>query len=129
MVLLTTDWIRPDILTIAKGLGKGIPIGACLTDKKLGHLLKLGLHGSTFGGNPLACRLAHTVLDFLEKQYLQNVADRGDKLLGLLQSRLTGLKNIQSVRGVDLMIGIELIHPVEYHTRQCNSLITAPYYD
>lgn len=84
MVLLTTDWIRPDILTIAKGLGKGIPIGACLTDKKLGHLLKLGLHGSTFGGNPLACRLAHTVLDFLEKQYLQNVADRGDKLLGLL---------------------------------------------
>ena len=77
-----------------------------------GHLLQSGLHGSTFGGNPLACRVAYTVLDLLEKQYLQTVNDRGYKLLDLLQSKLTGLKNIQSVRGAGLMIGIELIHPV-----------------
>ena len=104
--------ICPDILTIAKGLANGVPIGACLTHEKLGHLLQSGLHGSTFGGNPLACRVAYTVLDLLEKQYLQTVNDRGYKLLDLLQSKLTGLKNIQSVRGAGLMIGIELIHPV-----------------
>ena len=77
-----------------------------------GHLLQSGLHGSTFGGNPLACRVAYTVLDLLDKQYLATIADKGYNLLDLLQSRLTGLQNIQSVRGAGLMIGIELIHPV-----------------
>lgn len=104
--------IRPDILTIAKGLANGLPIGACLTHEKLGQLLQSGLHGSTFGGNPLACRVAYQVLNLLETQYLASVADKGYKLLDLLQSKLTGLKNIQSVRGMGLMIGIELIDPV-----------------
>ncbi|KAF1028282.1 MAG: Acetylornithine aminotransferase [Acinetobacter bereziniae] len=105
--------ICPDVLTIAKGLGNGLPIGACLTHSKLGHLLQSGLHGSTFGGNPLACRVAYRVLDLLETQYLQSVSAKGYKLLDLLQSKLTGLHNIKSVRGVGLMIAIELIHPIE----------------
>ncbi|AOA59754.1 aspartate aminotransferase family protein [Acinetobacter larvae] len=109
--------IRPDILTIAKGLGNGIPIGACLAEPKVAQLLQVGHHGSTFGGNPLACRVAYTVLQQLEQNYLCLVAHKGQQLLELLQSKLTGVKGVQSVRGVGLMIGIELSQPVPQLTQ------------
>lgn len=109
--------ICPDVLTIAKGLGNGLPIGACLTHPQLGQLLQSGLHGSTFGGNPLACRVAYRVLHLLETQYLSSIHVKGYHLLDLLQSKLTGLNNVQSVRGVGLMIAIELIHPIENLTK------------
>ncbi|WOE31739.1 MULTISPECIES: aspartate aminotransferase family protein [unclassified Acinetobacter] len=105
--------ICPDILTIAKGLANGLPIGACLTNEKLGNLFHTGTHGSTFGGNPLACRVAYSVLNILEQQYLADIYHKGQKLINLLQTQLTGLKHIRSVRGVGLMIGIELTTVVD----------------
>ena len=103
--------IKPDILTTAKALGNGVPIGACLAKSEIAQLLKPGLHGSTFGGNPLACRVAITVLETIEKDNLCKQASHlGSYLLERLKKKLTS-KNIREIRGKGLMIGIELAQP------------------
>ena len=103
--------IKPDIVTTAKALGNGVPIGACLAKKEIVQLFKPGLHGSTFGGNPLACRVALTVLDTIEKDNLCEQATKmGAYLLNRLRKKLTS-PNIREIRGKGLMIGIELSHP------------------
>ncbi len=103
--------IKPDILTTAKALGNGVPIGACLAKKEIARLFKPGLHGSTFGGNPLACRAALAVLDTIEKNDLcEKAAKIGAYLLDALKSKLVSDK-IYEIRGMGLMIGIEIAQP------------------
>lgn len=104
--------IVPDVMTLAKGLGNGIPIGACLARGPAAQLFTPGSHGSTFGGNPLACRVACTVLDIIEQEgLLANAAQQGQALLEQLSSALAGHGAVREVRGLGLMIGIELLQP------------------
>jgi acetylornithine aminotransferase len=104
--------VVPDVMTLAKGLGNGVPIGACLAGGKAAGVLQAGNHGSTFGGNPLACRAALTTLDVIERDGLpQRAAELGARLLGALRARLAGCAGVVDVRGVGLLIGIELDRP------------------
>ena len=104
--------ITPDVMTLAKGLGSGVPVGACLTAGIATGTFKPGNHGSTFGGNPLACTAALTTLSIMEKQNLPaHAATLGAWIQQQLQARLGGLKGVVAVRGSGLMIGIELNKP------------------
>ena len=106
------EGIVPDVMTLAKGLGNGIPIGACLARAGVAELFTPGSHGSTFGGNPLACRVACTVLDIIHEQgLLQNAARQGEHLLDRLRIELDGHPQVREIRGKGLMIGIELASP------------------
>ena len=107
------EGIVPDVMTLAKGLGNGIPIGACLARGKAADLFTPGSHGSTFGGNPLACRVGCTVLEIIDEQaLLENAARQGERLLSRLRAELADNPNVLAVRGQGLMIGIELKQPV-----------------
>jgi acetylornithine aminotransferase len=111
--------IRPDVLTTAKGLGNGVPIGACLAAGAASGLFGPGNHGSTFGGNPLACAAANAVLDTIAAEDLcARAAQRGEHLLGALRERLAGNATVREIRGLGLMIGIELDQP-------CGELVEA----
>ena len=105
--------VKPDIVTLAKGLAGGVPIGAFLSTEKAASAFSPGDHGSTFGGNPLACAAANAVLDVIEKEkLLENAAQMGSYLIGALQ----GLQKkysalIAEVRGKGLMVGAELTRP------------------
>jgi len=104
--------ITPDVMTLAKGLGSGVPVGACLTAGNATGTFKPGNHGSTFGGNPLACTAALTTLTIMEKQDMPaHAATLGAWIKQQLQTRLGGLKGVVAVRGSGLMIGIELNKP------------------
>lgn len=107
------EGIVPDVMTLAKGLGNGVPIGACLARGKAAELFTPGSHGSTFGGNPLACRVGCTVLDIIEEQGLvENARRQGVQLLSRLRAELADNPNVLEIRGQGLMIGIELKQPV-----------------
>jgi acetylornithine/N-succinyldiaminopimelate aminotransferase len=107
------EGIVPDVMTLAKALGNGIPIGACLASAAVARLFTPGSHGSTFGGNPLACRVGCTVLDIIEEQaLLANAAVQGERLLTGLRQALVGQADVVQVRGLGLMVGIELARPV-----------------
>ena len=104
--------IKPDVMTLAKGLGSGVPIGACLAAGKAEGVFKPGNHGSTFGGNPLACVAALTTLDVIEDEKLMERAHRlGEEIRSGFQRELEGLPGVVSIRGDGLMIGIELDRP------------------
>jgi len=104
--------IMPDVMTLAKGLGSGVPVGACLAAGKATGTFKPGNHGSTFGGNPLASTAALTTLNIMEQDKLLAHADKvGSWLKQQLQSRLGGVKGVVTVRGQGLMLGIELDKP------------------
>ncbi|HAT6978811.1 TPA: aspartate aminotransferase family protein [Legionella pneumophila] len=104
--------IQPDILTTAKGLGNGMPIGACLMSKRAKDLFKPGNHGSTFGGNPLACATALTVLEVIERDRLcERVTKNSALLMDKLISNLGEHPNVKAIRGKGYMIGIELDRP------------------
>lgn len=97
--------IKPDIITLAKGLGGGLPIGACLCTKELGSTMAAGSHGSTFGGNPIVCAGASYVLSKVNNEaFLAEVQEKGE----YLREKLLTFKNVKSVRGMGLMIGIEV---------------------
>lgn len=100
---------KPDLLTLAKSLGGGIPLGALLISKRLEDVLKPGDHGSTFGGNPLACAVGEVVLDtFSQKDFQQEVINKGNVLVSKLNElRILYPMIIKQVRGKGLMIGIE----------------------
>lgn len=101
--------IIPDVLTLAKALGNGIPIGACVARGKAAEVFHPGNHGSTFGGNPLACRVACTVLDAMVKnKYADNALQRGEQLVSLLKEGLAGNDSVLEVRHLGLLIGIEM---------------------
>ena len=101
--------ISPDVLTLAKGLGNGVPIGACLAKGKAATLLTPGSHGSTFGGNPLVCKTALTVLNVVENDnILDNVMQMSAYFLSHFQKKLSGSNKIVAMRIKGLMIVIEL---------------------
>lgn len=101
--------IVPDVITLAKALGNGFPIGACLARGAAAELFSPGQHASTFGGNPLACRVGCTVLDIMEREHIpQRAATLGRRLLAALQEALGNHPNVVAVRGLGLMVGIEL---------------------
>lgn len=104
--------IQPDILTTAKGLGNGVPIGACLMSKKAKDLFKPGSHGSTFGGNPLACATALTVLEVMERDGIcQQVSKNSAILMDKLVQSLGEHPHVKAIRGKGFMIGVELDRP------------------
>lgn len=104
--------ILPDIITSAKSLANGLPIGACLARGKACNLFPPGKHGSTFGGNPFVCTVALAVLQTIAQENLiQNAADMGDYLLKNLKAVFGKKKEIINIRGRGLMIGIELDRP------------------
>ncbi|MBJ2223501.1 MULTISPECIES: aspartate aminotransferase family protein [Pseudomonas] len=106
------EGIVPDVMTLAKGLGNGVPIGACLARAGVAELFTPGSHGSTFGGNPLACRVGCTVLEIIQEQgLLENAACQGEHLLARLRMELEEHPQVRAIRGKGLMIGIELASP------------------
>ncbi len=110
---LATEWVKelnPNLVSIAKGIGGGFPIGALLLDKKTSKSMSLGSHGSTFGGNPLAMAVADEVLNFvLNEDFLDHVREVGYNLRQLLKSEIIPKfpKLVSGVRGIGLMIGLE----------------------
>ncbi|MDC0482158.1 aspartate aminotransferase family protein [Gammaproteobacteria bacterium] len=101
--------IKPDIVTCAKGLGNGVPIGACLGNKKVSKLFIPGSHGSTFGGNPLVCAVSSKVIDIIDKHDLCSQSEIiGDYLVSKIKEKTKKLDIIKDVRGKGLMIGIEI---------------------
>ena len=104
--------IKPDVMTLAKGLGSGIPIGACVTNDKAANLMQPGKHGSTFGGNPLACIAGLTTLAVMEEEgLLSNAVNQGNLIVSQLKSAIGKHKGVKSIRHKGLMIGIELAIP------------------
>jgi acetylornithine/N-succinyldiaminopimelate aminotransferase len=101
--------IVPDVMTLAKALGNGIPIGACVTRGVAAEVIQPGNHGSTFGGNPFACRVAYTVLDsILKNKIAQNANERGNQLVALLKEALADNNAVLEIRHLGLLIGIEM---------------------
>ncbi|HWQ37038.1 MAG TPA: aspartate aminotransferase family protein [Burkholderiales bacterium] len=104
--------IQADVMTLAKGLGNGFPIGACLARGKAASVFKPGSHGSTFGGNPLACVAALTTVSIIEEEGLLRRAEHlGRWMLEALRESLQDLPAVREIRGQGLMIGIELDRP------------------
>ena len=104
--------VVPDVATLAKGLGNGLPIGVCLAKGQASELMKPGNHGSTFGGNPLVCRVASAVLDEIERQNLpKRSRDLGLRMKKVFEDRIGSLNIVKEVRGIGLMLGIELNEP------------------
>lgn len=103
---------KPDVISVAKALGNGFPIGACLADGEAAKLFSPGKHGSTYGGNPLGCRVADTVLQIMERD---NIAQRAELLGGqlkkMLRDALKDQPRVREIRGKGLMLGIELDRP------------------
>ncbi len=108
--------ILPDVVTTAKGLGNGFPIGACLARGEAAKVFQPGNHGSTFGGNPLACAAALAVIETIETEQLcERAAELGDWMRNAFRQEFEGASYIRDIRGKGLMIGIELDQP-------CNEL-------
>lgn len=104
--------VRPDVMTLAKGLASGVPIGACLAAGAAAGVFKPGNHGSTFGGNPLACTAALTTLAVIEEEgLLLRAANLGHRIRADLAAALQGQRGVVAIRGDGLMIGIELDRP------------------
>jgi len=110
--------VKPDVMTLAKGLASGVPIGACLAAGPAAGVFKPGNHGSTFGGNPLACAAALATLDIIETENLMaNAAAMGDFVCDSLRAKFGGIAGVREIRNKGLMIGIELDFP-------CGDLVT-----
>ena len=104
--------VLPDVMTLAKGMGSGVPVGACLAAGKVTGTFKPGNHGSTFGGNPLACVAVLTTLDVIQQDRLvANAATVGSLIQQELRTRLTKVAGVVDIRGQGLIIGIELDRP------------------
>ncbi|WP_321276023.1 aspartate aminotransferase family protein [Thiomicrorhabdus indica] len=109
--------ITPDVMTLAKALGNGVPIGACLAAGNAANVLAPGNHGTTFGGNPLACAAALAVIDVLTiHNHIDLVAKKGDTLLQRFKDELEGIEGVVDIRGRGYMIGIQL-------NRTCSDLV------
>lgn len=104
--------IKPDVITLAKGLGGGVPIGACVIGEQAEQVFTVGSHGSTYGGNPLVCSAAWAVLEEMrESDLVGNVARVGEHVMNRLRGELAGVRGVREVRGMGLMIGIQLDRP------------------
>lgn len=101
--------IIPDVLTLAKAMGNGIPVGACLASGKARNIFQPGNHGSTFGGNPFACHVAHTVATVMkDKKLADNAQARGQQLVDYLQQTLADNDSILEIRHLGLLVGITM---------------------
>jgi acetylornithine aminotransferase len=101
--------VRPDVVTLAKGIGGGLPLGATIAYGKAAHLLQPGDHGTTFGGNPIACAAANAVLDVIEGKKLMQSAKIFEKKI---KKSLSVVPGVSEVRGRGLLLGIELSSPI-----------------
>ncbi len=110
--------ITPDIVTTAKGIGGGLPLGACMFGEKTENVLGYGDHGSTYGGNPVACAGAISVISRLDREFLNGVKKKGE----LVYKTLSGAKGIESVCGMGLMIGIKTEKPAKEVVARCIEL-------
>lgn len=110
--------VKPDVVTLAKGLANGVPIGTCMAAGEAAALFKPGSHGSTFGGNPLACAAALETLAIIDDDGLmENALEVGEHLRTRLRERLSSVEGVKDIRGAGLMIGVELAIP-------CAELVT-----
>ncbi len=107
--------LSPDIVSTAKGLGGGLPLGATLLSEKVESVLGFGDHGSTFGGNPIACAGACSVVSRLDDALLSDVRRKGE----LVRSMLQGAKGVESISGMGLMLGIKTEKPAGEVVRAC----------
>ena len=105
------EGVLPDIITLAKGIANGIPLGGVLCKKAIGDLMTPGTHGSTFGGNPLAVAAANTIVDLLDNELLDTISALGESL----KTKIENLKSpcIKEVRGKGLLIGVEFIDSLD----------------
>ena len=101
--------ILPDVVTTAKGLGGGLPIGACMLGEKVENVLTYGTHGSTYGGNPVCCSGAISVISRLTPQFLKSVEEKGE----YIKNELLSYEGVESVTGLGLMIGVKTVKPVK----------------
>ena len=103
---------KPDVMTCAKALGNGFPIGACLASGEAAELIQPGSHGTTFGGNQLACAVAKTVIDEINnKSYVARANELGTLIMNGLREKLSGCDSVLEIRGKGLMIGVRLDRP------------------
>ncbi|MGX4677195.1 acetylornithine/succinylornithine family transaminase [SAR92 clade bacterium H246] len=104
--------ILPDVVTTSKGLGNGVPIGACLASGEAAELMQPGNHGSTFGGNPLSCAAALAAVTAIVDGGLDHrAAELGDRIMAGFKTELAGVAHVKDIRGMGCMIGIELDRP------------------
>jgi acetylornithine/N-succinyldiaminopimelate aminotransferase len=109
--------VKPDVMTLAKGLANGVPIGACLAQGVASQVFRRGNHGATFGGNPLATTAAYTTLRIIaDEGLMENAVRIGDLIRTGLRERLGGLPGVKEIRGKGLMLAIELNRP-------CNEIV------
>ena len=102
------EGVSPDVITMAKGLGGGLPIGAAIARGRAASLLTPGSHGTTFGGNPVVCAAANAVLDTVDEGFVAEVARKGEAFAGLLRD----IPGVRQVRGRGLMLGVVLDEPL-----------------
>lgn len=124
--------VVPDIMTLAKGVGSGMPIGLVVAKKKWMEQWKRGAHGNTYGGNPLCCAAALATLDLVEREYMANAADVGDYFLQRLREWQWRCPQIGEVRGYGLMIGMELVIGADDKTPArtlCDDVVTRAYHN
>lgn len=114
-----TYGVVPDVLTLAKGLGGGMPIAALLANPALAEVLQPGDHGTTFGGNPVCAAAALAVLKMLSPKMLKNVKRQSDLIMKELISMLVGKSMVRELRGIGLMIGLELNQPGAPYVTAC----------
>jgi acetylornithine/N-succinyldiaminopimelate aminotransferase len=108
------ETVIPDVMTLAKALGNGVPIGACLTRGRAAEVIQPGNHGSTFGGNPLACRAGYTVLEsMLENNIADNAALRGQQLAEALRKGLADNPDVDEVRHLGLLLAVQMKLPCQ----------------
>lgn len=107
--------IKPDLVSTAKGIGGGLPLGATLFGEKVQNVLGFGDHGSTFGGNPVSCAGAVSILERMDDQFLAEVAEKS----AMVREMLAGAEGIRSVSGLGLMIGIETERPAAEVVKEC----------
>ena len=123
--------VKPDIMTLAKGLGSGLPIGLVAARRRHMEKWKRGAHGNTFGGNPLCCAAALATLELVEKEYAANAAAVGEYFLGRLRALQQRFECIGDVRGKGLMIGMELVTDRTTRTPAralCEAVLTRAYH-
>ena len=124
--------VRPDIVTSAKGLGSGLPIGAVIAKKSIIEQWKAGAHGNTYGGNPVTCAAAIATLDLVQREYMANAARVGGHFMARLGELARDYPCIGDVRGKGLMIGMELIESNAERTPAralCDRLVTRAYHN
>ncbi len=108
--------IQPDIVSTAKGLGGGLPLGACLLGEKVQDVFHPGDHGSTFGGNPVCCAGALSVLERLDDSFLAEVRSKGE----FIRSALTGAPGVEYLSGLGLMVGVKTVKSAAEVVAKCN---------